>query len=94
VNDVNFIHVDFNDAKRVLVWQRGVPGSAAAVVVVANFSDYVSPGGLSGEYIVPNFPAPPAGQRWREVPQDRFADQAGREPIFPWEAKVYAVVGA
>ncbi len=94
VNDVNFLHVDFNDAKRVLVWQRGTPGSAAQVVVVANFSDYVSPGGLSGEYIVPGFPAPPAGQRWREVPQDRFADQAGREPIFPWEAKVYALVAA
>ena len=94
VNDVSFIHVDFNDAKRVLVWQRGAPGSAAQVIVVANFSDYASLGGLSGEYVVPNFPAPPVGQRWREVPQARFADQAGREPIFPWEAKVYALVAA
>jgi 1,4-alpha-glucan branching enzyme len=94
VNDVSFLHVDFNDAKRVLVWQRGVPGGAAQVVVVANFSDYVSPGGLSGEYVVPNFPAPPAGKRWQEVPRARFADQAGREPIFPWEAKVYTLVAA
>ena len=94
VNDVSFLHVDFGDGKRVLVWQRGAPGSTARVVVVANFSDYASPGGLSGEYVVPNFPPPPAGRRWREVPQARFADQAGREPIFPWEAKVYALVAA
>jgi Copper/zinc superoxide dismutase (SODC) len=26
------------------------------------------------------------------VPQDRDAPRAGREPIFPWEAKVYALI--
>jgi 1,4-alpha-glucan branching enzyme len=93
VNDTNFIHVDFNDNKRVLVWQRGLAGSDNIVVVVANFSDYTSPGGLNGEYVVPNWPGISAGKQWREVPQNRNVPlpQAGREPIFPWEAKVYAV---
>jgi 1,4-alpha-glucan branching enzyme len=93
VNDTNFIHVDFNENKRVLVWQRGVPGSDNLVVVVANFSDYTSPGGLNGEYVVPAWPGISAGKKWREVSQNRDVPQpqAGREPIFPWEAKVYAV---
>src|SRR5207245_2592824 len=38
VNDTDFIHVDFNDGKRVLVWRRGQPGADTQVVVVANFS--------------------------------------------------------
>ncbi|HTB79937.1 MAG TPA: hypothetical protein VK717_03520 [Opitutaceae bacterium] len=97
VNDVNFIHVDFNDNKRVLVWQRGVAGADEQVVVVANFSDYATPNGLTdpnAEYVVPNWPATPAGKSWREIPQDRAVapGAAGREPIFPWEAKVYALV--
>ena len=95
VNDTNFIHVDFNEGKRVLVWQRRQMGSDKLVVVVANFSDYATPNGLSpgAEYVVPNWPAIPAGKKWREHPQDRdvLPGQAGREPIFPWEAKVYAV---
>lgn len=91
VNDTNFIHVDPYDGKYVLVWQRGVPGSDKTVIVVANFSDYGSPGGVNGEYVVPNWPGIAAGKKWREVAQDRDAPQAGREPIFPWEAKVYAV---
>jgi hypothetical protein len=46
------------------------------------------------EYFVPNWPATPAGKRWREVPQGRDVPQEkiGREPIFSWEAKVYALV--
>jgi pullulanase len=95
VNDIDFIHVDFNDGKRVLVWRRGRPNSNEQVVVLANFSDFRTPNGLSdlsAEYFVPNWPATPAGKRWREVPQDRDAGGAGREPIFPWEAKVYVLV--
>jgi len=95
VNDIDFIHVDFNDGKRVLVWRRGRPTSDEQVVVVANFSDFSTPNGLvdpGAEYVVPNWPATPPGKRWREVPQGRDADRAGREPIFPWEAKVYALV--
>jgi len=91
VNDTAFIHVDFDDNKRVLVWQRGVAGSDNLVVVVANFSDYGSPGGVNGEYVAPNWPGISAGKKWREVSQGYDAPNAGREPIFPWEAKVYAV---
>ena len=43
---------------------------------------------------MPNWPATPPGRRWREVTQDRDVPRewVGREPIFPWEAKVYAAV--
>jgi len=90
VNETQFIHVDFNDGKRVLVWQRG--SGEDLVVVVANFSDYSSP--IFADYIVPNWPAAVPGKRWREVTQDRVVpnDKAGKEPIFSWEAKVYALV--
>jgi len=95
VNDTDFIHVDFNEGKRVLVWRRGSPGSDKQVVVVANFSDFGTPDPFNAgsEYVVPNWPATPSGKRWREVPQDRDvpSTQIGREPLFPWEAKVYAL---
>lgn len=96
VNDIDFIHVDFNEGKRVLVWRRGKPGSDEQVVVVANFSDYGTTGGFNpgAEYVVPNWPTTPPGKHWREVPQGRDVDsnRIGREPILPWEAKVYALV--
>jgi glycosidase len=90
VNDVEVVHVDL-DGKRVVVWQRGVPGSGQVVVVVANFSDYTTPPGPSAEYVVPTWPATPPGRRWREVGQDRPVppEWVGREPVFSWEAKVY-----
>ncbi len=95
VNETEFIHVDFNDGKRVLVWQRGLSGSDKQVVVVANFSDFgtADPFNPAAEYVVPNWPATPPGKIWREVPQNRPVASAkiGREPIFPWEAKVYAL---
>ena len=95
VNDTEFIHVDFNDNKRVLVWKRGALGQDP-VVVVANFSDFATPNGLTdpaAEYVVPNWPEAPAGRHWREVTQQRDVrpDQVGREPIFAWEAKVYTL---
>lgn len=95
VNDTDFLHVDFNDNKRVLVWKRGAAGQDP-VVVVANFSDYATPNGLTdpnAEYVVPNWPATPPGRHWREVTQQRDVRpaQTGREPIFPWEAKVYTL---
>lgn len=95
VNDTNFIQVDFNDNKRVLVWTRGMAGQDP-VVVVANFSDYATPNGLTdanAEYVVPNWPQTPPGRRWREVTQQRdvLPAEVGREPIFPWEAKVYTL---
>jgi 1,4-alpha-glucan branching enzyme len=93
VNDTEFLHVDFNDGKRVLVWRRGLSGSDQQVVVVANFSDFDSGRAGSNEYRVPNWPATPAGKHWREITQQRDipADWVAREAIFPWEAKVYAL---
>jgi pullulanase len=94
VNDTDFIHVDFNDGKRVLAWKRGLPG-ADPVIVVANFSDFATVNALSpgGEYVVQNWPATPAGRHWREVSQARDVPDVlvGREPIFSWEAKVYTL---
>lgn len=96
VNDTDFIHADFTDGKRVIVWRRGAAGSARQVVVVANFSDFVTAGAGSpgAEYRVPNWPATPPGRKWREITQERDvpAEWVGREPIFAWEAKVYALV--
>ena len=96
VNDTKFIHVDCNNGKQVIVWQRGREGSDMLVVVVANFSDFgtLDPFHPNSEYVVPNFPITPPGKRWREITQERDVPQEwiGREPIFPWEAKVYALV--
>jgi len=47
VNDTDFIHVDFNDNKRVLVWRRGIPASDKQVVVLANFSDFATENAFS-----------------------------------------------
>lgn len=93
VNDTSFIHVDFNDGKRVLVWQRGAD-AANPVVVVANFSDFESANAANGgEYVIASFPQTPAGRQWREVTQDRTVppEWIGREPLYPWEAKVYVL---
>jgi pullulanase len=98
VNDTEFIHVDFNNAKRVLCWRRGQPGSDRQVVVVANFSDFITANALSGhaEYRVANWPETPPGKKWREITQERDVptDRVACEPIFPWEAKVYVLVNA
>lgn len=95
VNDTQFIHVDFEEGKRVLVWRRGRPGIDHPVVVVANFSDFETalPFAPASEYRVPNWPTTPTGMHWREITQDRDVPREwiGREPIFPWEAKVYAL---
>jgi pullulanase len=95
VNDTAFIHVDFNDGKRVIVWKRGRDGIDDPVVVVANFSDWgtADPMNPASEYVVPGWPPTPAGKQWREVTQDRAvaAGRVGREALFPWEAKVYAL---
>jgi pullulanase len=91
INDTDFIHLDFNDNKRVVVWRRGQPDSDHQVVVLANFSDFQSG---SNEYRVSNWPKTPPGKRWREISQQRDVPQewVAREGIFAWEAKVYALV--
>ena len=92
VNDTEFIHVDFSQGKRVLVWRRGQPNSSHPVIVVANFSDWGSDiQNPSAEYRISNWPFSLGRNNWREVTQNRNVapDWVGREPIFPWEAKVY-----
>jgi 1,4-alpha-glucan branching enzyme len=87
-NEVEFIHADFTPGRRIMVWKRGTNDNP--VVVVANFSDFESE---APEYRVPNWPATPPGRQWREVSQGRDvpAEWIGREPLFAWEAKVYAL---
>lgn len=91
VNDVEIIHVDL-DGKQVVAWRRGLPGADTVVVVVANFSDFTTTPSPCAEYVVHHWPSTPPGCIWREVGQDRPVPQEwiGREPIFAWEAKVYA----
>jgi 1,4-alpha-glucan branching enzyme len=92
-NDTALLHVDLEDGKRVFVWQRGTGDDR--VVVVANFSDWgtADPLVAGAEYVVPGFPVTPEGRHWREIAQDRDVPPQwiGREPIFPWEAKVYSL---
>jgi pullulanase/glycogen debranching enzyme len=89
-NDTTFIHTDFTNGRRILAWIRGVAGREDPVVVVVNFSD-VRPEG--DEYRVPNWPSTPVGRHWREVSQSRDVpdEWIAREPLFPWEAKIYAL---
>jgi 1,4-alpha-glucan branching enzyme len=94
VNDTEFIHADFETGRRVLAWKRGT--GADCVVVVANFSDWgtADAGDPRAEYVVRGFPGTPPGRRWREVTQERIVPEewVGREPLHPWEAKVYALL--
>jgi hypothetical protein len=95
VNDTDFIWSDFSAGKSVIVWRRGGANAPAPVIVLANFSDFVSAPGT--DYVVPTWPGPaPAGKKWIEVTQARTVDPAyvGREAIFPWEAKVYTYADA
>lgn len=93
VNDTWFLHADYTEEKKVFVWQRGTGENL--LIVVANFSDYGTPNPLEedAEYIVPNWTNTPQGKQWREITQNRIVppEWVGREPIFPWEAKVYAM---
>ena len=85
LNDTRFLQADLADGKRVFAWMRG--NELDPVVVVANFSEWgtANPFSPGAEYVVPGWPS----GNWREVTVDRDAPQAGREPLFPWEAKVY-----
>ncbi|SFT98562.1 1,4-alpha-glucan branching enzyme [Geodermatophilus amargosae] len=94
VNDTEFIHVDLTAGRRVFAWRRGAPGQRP-VVTVANFSDWGTPEPQDprSEYVIGNWPLTPSGELWREVTQDRAVppEWVGREPLYPWEAKVYAL---
>jgi 1,4-alpha-glucan branching enzyme len=86
-NDIDFIHSDFNDGKRVVAWKRGQ--GTDIVVTVANFSDWSSPQNYG--YIVNNMPTIPNGFQWIEITQSRFVQNINNEKIMPWEAKVYSL---
>jgi hypothetical protein len=90
VNDTKWLHSDFTPGRRVMAWQRGSDDNP--VVIVANFSDFQTddPSNPSSEYVVPNWPRP-NDFAWKEVSLNRNvgAGWIGREPLFPWEAKVY-----
>jgi 1,4-alpha-glucan branching enzyme len=98
INDTQFLHFDFTPGRRVIAWQRGAAASGEVVVVVANFSGWGTdnPESPNAEYRVANWPSLPPGRRWREITQERNvpSEWAGREPLFPWEAKVYAMTPA
>ena len=91
LNETTFLHVDFTAGRRILAWQRGDDNDP--IIVVANFSDFETerPFDPSSEYVVPTWPHR-GDFLWREVSQQRDVPTAsvGREPLFPWEAKVYA----
>jgi 1,4-alpha-glucan branching enzyme len=95
-NDTEFLHVDMHDGKRVLAWLRGRRGDVGVVVVVANFSDWstAEPDDPRSEYVVNGWPDAVPERRWREVTTDRDVQpgRAGREPLRPWDAKVYELV--
>jgi pullulanase len=94
VDDTDFIHVDLAPGKRIMAWKRGGPAHDP-VVVVANFSDWGSDVSQPGaEYRINNWPTLPAGKKWVEITQGYSVGIGweGREPIYPWEAKVYAAV--
>jgi len=93
-NETEFLHEDCIGQRRIISWLRGIRDSAEQVVVVANFSDWCSSLGSDGkpaEYVIPGWPALPNNMHWREVTRERDvpAEWAGREPLYPWEAKVY-----
>jgi 1,4-alpha-glucan branching enzyme len=96
VNDVHFLHHDFAPGRRVMAWERGLPGSNNSVIVVANFSVWgtENPNSPTAEYKINNWPQLPPNRKWREITQQRdvSTDWAGREPLFPLEAKVYAML--
>lgn len=91
LNDTKWLHSDFTPGRQVMAWQRG--GDDNPVVVVANFSDFQTddPFNPHSEYVVANWPRRDDFD-WREVCQGRDVPRGwiGREPLFPWEAKVYA----
>lgn len=89
-DEVKFIHVDCDEKKKIIVWQRDFENEK--VVVVANFSDYITPNALAekSEYVILNFPKLKIGQSCYEITQNReIIKKIGKESIFPWEAKVY-----
>jgi pullulanase len=84
------LNIDVTAGRRVVAYQRG--SDTEPVITIVNFSDWGTDVSVPGaEYVIPGWPQTPAGRTWREATQDRPVPNvwAGREPIYPWEAKVY-----
>ena len=85
-DDTEFFHVDFGG--RIMAWRRGGVGEGKMpVVVVVNFTDRATEG---ERYVIPGWPDREL-DGWREASQRRDVptEWVGREPLMPWEAKVY-----
>jgi pullulanase len=86
VNDTEFIHVDFEEGKRVLAWKRGRPGVDDPVVVVARSTPLLSTAWQTGR----RFPRTGAGARSRRIATCRSYGPAvnrssrGRPRSTPW----------
>ncbi|KAJ2896083.1 glycoside hydrolase family 13 protein [Zalerion maritima] len=92
-NDLEIIHTDFREGRRIMTWKREAPMDWASgsfywpVIVVANFSDQATPGDTydAGKFMYLNRP------RWREVTEHRWLPQgmAAREAMGPWQVRIY-----
>ncbi|KAK4116613.1 glycoside hydrolase family 13 protein [Canariomyces notabilis] len=87
-NETDFFHVSEARGGKIMAWRRGKVGDGKQpVLIVANFSNESTSG---SEYVIPNWPGK-GESGWREISQGRDvpAEWFGREPLFPWEAKIY-----
>lgn len=93
VNDTGFLHFDTTPGRRIFAYKRGMQDTRETVVVVANCSSWgtEAPESEEAEYKINNWPSISEDFEWFEVTQQRKVPSswAGREPIFPWEAKIY-----
>ena len=90
-DELKFIHWDFQGDRKIMAWIRG-GSNGLPVVIIANFSG-VKPEG--NEYVVNEWPTMEKEDgtevKWREVSEGRDVphEWVNREPVYPWEAKVY-----
>jgi 1,4-alpha-glucan branching enzyme len=85
-DDTEFLHMDRRG--KIMAWRRGRTGNGRMpVVVVVNFTEGQTEG---DDYVIPNWPDREL-DGWREVSQQRDVptEWVGREPLMPWEAKIY-----
>jgi len=83
-NSCRFLHQDFEDGKKLMVYQRGE--GPRQVIVVANFSNKFIP-----DYLIPNWPELEGRCfEWTHqyYPENVFSGHF-KENIYPFEVKVY-----
>jgi hypothetical protein len=81
-DEVDFIWSDFDDGKRVGAWRRRTRGNS--VVILANLSGWMSPGGA--DYEVKDWPFV-EGRNWEEAGLDRMVDRLGIEASYEWRRR-------